>query len=140
MKSFLKLLFELEPDENQIKSAYVEASFLGAKEGVNRLYNDLAEKGYYIQMVSGDVHQKLAISASDVVIDMSDSPFKFRASGTQQLIRASTSTTRSLVMEGYLISVKRTDRNPHGFSVENFRIAENKDLSTITRMPTELAQ
>lgn len=135
IRSFLKLLFELEPDENQIKKSIDMATYMGDKASVYRLYTDLTEKGYYTQLIQGDVHQKVEIDLNNIALNMTQSPFYFRAKGKQILIRATTMTVRNLDVEGYLVEVQRTDNNTHGFNVERFKILDNKDIETVTRNP-----
>ena len=49
------------------------------------------------------------------------------------IIRESNITERSLVTECDLLNSVRSDNNPQGFMIEQFRITENKDLRTIER-------
>lgn len=132
IRVFLKAFFELEPDENQIKNTMKEASYLG-DESVGRLYKDLSEKGYYTNIIQGNVHQKVEIDKNNIVVDFTQSPYKFRAKGKEFLIRETTITSRNLVVEGYLIDVARTDNNPHGFQIERFLPVDNTDIETVTR-------
>ena len=133
IKTFIKLLFELEPDERQIDKSIDEATYLGNKQSVLRLYTDLKEKNYYNQLVQGDVHQKVEIDIANIEVNTMKSPYAFRARGKQVLIRASSLTVRNLVMEGFLIDATRTDRNAHGFVVEKFQVVDNKDIETVSR-------
>ncbi|PRY27820.1 conjugative transposon TraK protein [Spirosoma oryzae] len=135
VRSFLKLLFELEPDEKQIDASIEQATYLGNKASVVRLYTDLKEKGYYNQLIQGDVHQKVEIELSGIQVQMDQSPYYFRAKGRQVLIRSTNVTVRNLDVEGYLIDVARTDNNPHGFMVERFKVLDNRDIETIDRAP-----
>jgi hypothetical protein len=54
-------------------------------------------------------------------------PFYFRYKGRQRIIRPTTILTRSLITEGYLRHVSRSDHNSHGFLIERWRTLENKD-------------
>ena len=132
IRVFLKAFFELEPDENQIKNTIKEASYLG-DESVGRLYKDLSEKGYYQNLIQGNVHQKVEIDKNNIIVDFTQSPYKFRAKGREMLIRETTVTIRNLVVEGYLIDVARTDNNPHGFQIERFLPVDNTDIETVNR-------
>jgi len=40
---------------------------------------------------------------------------------------------RSLITEGYLRNTLRSDNNPHGFLIEQWRTLENKDISIRNR-------
>lgn len=139
IRSFLRLLFELEPDEDQISKSMNDASYLGDKASVYRLYTDLKEKGYYQNMIQGDVHQKVEIDLKSIQVDMSQSPYAFRAKGKQLLIRSTTVTVRNLEVTGSLIDVARTDNNPHGLLIEKFIVVNNSDIQTYQRDSKALA-
>lgn len=130
IKTFHRLFFTLEPDEKQVEGNIREATYLGDRSVV-RLYQDLQEAGYYGQLIQGNVHQKVELDKVDV--DFSRSPYRVITSGRQLLIRANTITIRKLVTECYLIDVARTDNNPHGFMIEQFKVVQNQDLETVQR-------
>ena len=137
VRTFVKLLFELEPDEKQIDKSIDEAAYLGNRPSVYRFYTDLKEKNYYNNLISGDIHQKVDLEIKNIVVNVSKSPYYFRARGVQELTRATIVTYRSLLVEGYLIDVTRTDRNSHGMLVEKFKVLENKDIETVNRDPQQ---
>ena len=132
VRTFLRLFFDLEPDDQQIRKTIEEASYLG-DESVVRLHKDFTEKGYYSDLVQGNVHQKIEIDPELIQVNMTQSPYYFRAKGKELLVRESTVTYRNLDVEGFLIDVQRTDRNPHGFMIERFHPLDNSDIQTITR-------
>ena len=135
VKSFLKLLFELEPDEEQIKKSFERATYMGDRASVYRIYTDLKEKGYFTNLIQGDVHLKVQIEMDEITVNMTQSPYSFRIKGRQVLIRETSMTTRNLEVEGYLVDVQRTDNNTHGFNVERFKVLDQRDIETITRNP-----
>jgi len=135
LRVFMRLLFDLEPDEKQISKSIEQATYMGDRSSVVRLYTDLKEKGYYTRLVQGDVHQKVEIELDDIQINMDQSPYSFRLKGKQLLVRSTSLTVRNLEVEGFLIEVARTDNNPHGFMVEKFQIIDNRDIETISRNP-----
>jgi hypothetical protein len=51
----------------------------------------------------------------------------------QRIVRPTSVVSRSLVTEGYLRSVARSDNNPHGFLIERWQTIENKDVQIQTR-------
>jgi hypothetical protein len=51
----------------------------------------------------------------------------------EKLIRTTSIVTRSLITEGYLRNVERSDNNSHGFLIERGMILENKDLKIENR-------
>lgn len=139
VRTFLKLLFELEPDETQIEKSVGQATYLGDRQSVLRQYLDFKEKGYYQQLVQGDVRQKLTMELGTIQVDAKNTPYKFRAKGVLSLIRATSITTRNLDVEGYLVESQRTDNNPHGFIVERFKVIDNSDIQTVDRDPNQAA-
>ncbi|MEO7047497.1 MAG: conjugative transposon protein TraK, partial [Ferruginibacter sp.] len=82
-------------------------------------------------LISGNVNQTISIDS--VVVDINEYPYKFRCYASQSIIRPSSITTRSLVTEGALRNVSRSDNNPHGFLIERWNTIENRDLKTVNR-------
>lgn len=73
------------------------------------------------------------MSIDSVQVDISQYPYAFHCYGKEKLIRSTSIVTRSLITEGYLRSVQRSDNNPHGFLIEKWNILENRDLKTENR-------
>ena len=94
-------------------------------------YKDLAEKGYYNRVISGNVTQTVEIDS--VKCDFDQYPYKVNTYARQLIVRESSLTVRSLVTSCRLLNATRSDNNPHGFIIEAFTITENKDLQTIKR-------
>jgi hypothetical protein len=65
-----------------------------------------------------------------VQVDVNQYPFFFKCYATEKLVRSSSTIIRSLVTQGFLRNVSRSDNNPHGFLVEKWETLENKDVST----------
>lgn len=139
IKVFMRLLFDLEPDEHQIEKSIELATYLGDRQSVLRLYTDLKEKSYYLKMIQGDVRQKLEIDWRNIQVDMHQSPYPFKAKARELLIRSTSMSVRNLEVQGYLIDVQRTDNNPHGFIIERFKITDNSDIETVDRDPNQAA-
>jgi len=68
-----------------------------------------------------------------VSLNMNSYPYYFRCYATEKITRPSNITTRSLITEGFLRNVSRSDNNPHGFLIEKWNTIENKDLKTENR-------
>jgi conjugative transposon TraK protein len=130
VKTFHHYFFTLDPDDQVIQANLSKALYL-ADGSAKRQYDNLKENGYYTNLISGNVSQ--SIEADSVVISTHSYPISFRYYGRQILTRPSTITTRSLITEGYLRSVARSDNNPHGFLIERWQILQNKDLTTQKR-------
>ncbi len=130
IKTFHKYFFTLDPDDNAIQQTMSKALYL-ADGSAKRLYDDLREKGYFANLISGNINQTITVDS--VVLNTTDYPFHFRCYATQQIIRPTTITQRSLVTEGALRNVSRSDNNPHGFLIERWSTIENRDLKTENR-------
>lgn len=132
VKTFHRLFFTLDPDDKAIQSTITKALYL-ADGSAKRVYDNLKENGYYAGLVSGNVNQTIVVDSS--VININEYPYRFRCYATQSIVRPTSITTRSLVTEGSLRNVSRSDNNPHGFLIEKWNILENNDLKTISRRP-----
>jgi conjugative transposon TraK protein len=130
VKTFHWLFFTLDPDDKVIKANVTKALYL-ADESAKRAYDNLKENGFYSGLISGNISQTIKIDS--VAVDISTYPYPFRCYGTQSIIRPASSTTRSLITEGTLRNVSRSDNNPHGFLIERWNTIENRDLKTENR-------
>ena len=122
--------FSLDPDEKVIHTNIGKALYL-ADGSAKKQYDNLRESGYYTNLVAANMSQQIDIDS--VIVGISDYPYFFRCLAHEKLIRATSILTRSLVTEGYLRNVARSDNNPHGFLIEHWIIVENKDLKTENR-------
>jgi len=130
VKTFHQLFFTLDPDDKAIDASITKALYL-ADGSAKRAYDDLKENGYYSGLISGNVNQTITVDS--VVVNINEYPFRFRCYATQSIIRPTTVSTRSLLTEGALRNVSRSDNNAHGFLIERWNIIENKDLKTTNR-------
>lgn len=130
VKMFHHNFFTLDPDEKVIQSNIIKALYL-ADGSAKQQYDNLKENGYYSNIISGNVSQ--TVDADSIQINTDVYPFYFRYKGQQKIIRPTTIVTRSLITEGYLRNVSRSDNNPHGFLIEKWRTLENKDLNIQNR-------
>ncbi|HSZ86923.1 MAG TPA: conjugative transposon protein TraK [Puia sp.] len=127
---FHHYFFTLDPDEKVITANISKALYL-ADGSAKRQYENLKESGYYTNLISGNISQKIFIDS--IVVDINSYPFYFRCLATEKLIRTTSVVTRSLITEGYLRNTERSDNNSHGFLIERWEIIENKDLKTENR-------
>lgn len=130
VKTFHKLFFTLDPDDKAITANITKALYL-ADGSAKRAYDDLKENGYYAGLISGNVNQTIVVDS--VAVDINEYPYKFRCYATQSIVRPTTITTRSLVTDGALRNVSRSDNNPHGFLIERWSTIDNRDLKTVSR-------
>jgi conjugative transposon TraK protein len=130
VKTFHQLFFTLDPDEKAINVGITKALYL-ADGSAKRIYDDLKENGYYAGLISGNINQTIRVDS--VTVDINQYPYRFRCYATQSIIRPTSITKRSLITEGALRNVSRSDNNPHGFLIERWNTIENRDLKTVNR-------
>ncbi|WP_205514343.1 conjugative transposon protein TraK [Longitalea arenae] len=130
VRMFHHYFFSLDPDEQVIQTNITKALYL-ADQSAKIQYDNLKENSYYSNLISGNISQEITIDS--VMVDMNKYPVYFQCYAEQKIIRPSTIVTRSLVTEGYLRSVARSDHNPHGFLIERWKTLENRDLKTENR-------
>lgn len=130
VKSFHNYFFTLDPDDKVIKANITKALYL-ADDSAKRIYDDLKENGYYSGIISGNISQTIKIDS--IQIDVSAYPYHFKCFAKQKIIRSTSIVNRSLITEGNLRNVSRSDNNSHGFLIERWVTLENKDLSVENR-------
>lgn len=130
VRRFHELFFTLAPDKAAIESNMRRAFNLADKSAFN-YYKDLAEKGYYSRIISGNVQQRTEVDS--VQCDFDRYPYTVRTYARQYIIRSSNVTRRSLVTSCLLVNSVRSDDNPQGFTMEQFRVLENKDVEVVER-------
>lgn len=119
---FHLLFFTLPPDDAYIKNNLTKAMYLVDETGLAQ-YNNLKEKGYYNSILASSA--LLTIQTDSVVIDQNR---HFRYYAKQRLERETSILKRLLVTEGDLQDVPRTENNPHGLIIKNWKTVVNKDL------------
>ncbi|MBN8877636.1 MAG: conjugative transposon protein TraK [Sphingobacteriales bacterium] len=130
IKTFHQYFFSLDPDEKAITGNITRALYL-ADGSAKRQYDNLKEKGYFTTIISGNISQTIQVDSIQLQLDQS--PFYFRCHATERIVRTTSIVTRSLITEGYLRSISRSDHNPHGFLIERWTTIENKDLKVQAR-------
>ena len=130
VKMFHHYFFTMDPDDKVINSNINKALYL-ADGSAKQQYDNLKENGYYTNLISGNISQEM--QADSIMINTNDYPYYFRYKGVQKIIRPTTIVTRSLVTEGYLRNVSRSDNNAHGFLIERWKTLENADINIENR-------
>lgn len=130
VRMFHQWFFSLDPDEKVIQNNIGKALYL-ADGSAKSVYESLEENNYYTGIISGNVSQEINVDSIYINVDLY--PYYFRCHATQKIIRPSSITLRSLVTEGFLRNVARSDNNPHGFLIEKWKTLENKDEKTEKR-------
>jgi conjugative transposon TraK protein len=130
IKTFHQNFFTLDPDEKVIQSNITRALYM-ADVSAKRTYDNLKENGYYSNIIAGNISQK--INVDSIQFDINQYPYYFRCFATQIIIRTTSIVSRSLLTDGYLRNVSRSDNNPHGFLIEHWTTIDNRDIKTENR-------
>src|SRR3954447_25260147 len=130
VKTFHEYFFTLDPDNKVIETNISKALYL-ADASAKRQYEDLKESGYYADIIAGNISQQ--ISVDSINVNINKYPFYFKCYSTERITRATSTTTRSLITEGYLRNVTRSDNNSHGFLIERWETLQNMDIKTENR-------
>lgn len=130
VKRFHELFFTLEPDKEYIEKNIREALYLSDRSAMEQ-YRTYKENNLYNQIIASDISMTLQVDS--VKLDFSAYPYPFTFFAKQKIVRKSNITIRSLQTSGVLRNISRTDSNPHGFLMENWRIVENNDLESTRR-------
>ncbi|HEX8332448.1 MAG TPA: conjugative transposon protein TraK, partial [Segetibacter sp.] len=113
-----------------IQSNITKALYL-ADASAKREYDNLKENAYFSNVISGNISQQIAIDS--VHVDVNQYPYYFRCYATQAIIRTTSIVSRSLLTEGYIRNVSRSDNNSHGFLIERWATIDNRDIKTENR-------
>ncbi len=130
VRMFHYYFFTLHPDDKVIQNNIKQALYL-ADASAQTQYDNLRENSYYANIISGNVSQEIQIDS--IKVDVDQYPFYFKCTAKQKIIRATSIVTRSLITEGFLRNVLRSDNNPHGFLIERWSTLENRDLKSENR-------
>ena len=88
-------------------------------------------KSLILAIISANINQTVRVDS--VACDFERYPYIVTTYARQSLVRSSNITERSLVTRCRLLNSVRSDNNPHGFTMEQFTILENRDLRTMER-------
>lgn len=122
------LFFTLAPDDKYIKYTMDKAMYLVDETGLAQ-YNTLKEKGFYNNIMGTSA--VFSIYCDSINFDPQKMEFKYY--GRQRIERRTSILTRELVTAGQLKRVPRTDNNPHGLLIVNWRTLLNKDIEQKTK-------
>ena len=125
---FHSLFFSLTPDDRFIEYQMKKAMYLVDESGA-RQYNDLKEKGYFSSVLSSS--SVLTLQTDSIFLDIPKRYFRFY--GKQRIDRRSATVVRSLITEGTLRDMPRSENNPHGILITQWKILENKDLENVQK-------
>ena len=120
---FHHLFFTLAPDDKYIEYTMEKAMYLVDETGLAQ-YNALKEKGLYNNIMGTSA--VFSIFCDSIKFDKDKMQFTYY--GRQRIERRTNILMRKLVTAGELKRVPRTDNNPHGLLITNWRTLLNQDL------------
>ena len=122
---FHHLFFTLAPDDKYINYTMEKAMYLVDETGLAQ-YNALKEKGVYNNIIgTGAV---FSIICDSIQFEFDKEKMQFTYYGRQRIERRTNILTRQLITTGELKCVPRTENNPYGLLITNWRTLLNKDL------------
>lgn len=130
VRRFHELFFTLAPDKDAIEGQMNRAFYLADRSAYN-YYKDLAEQGYYNQIISGNIIQRVQIDS--IICNYNQYPYEVTTYGKQEIIRSSSVTTRNLTTSCFVVTSVRSDNNPQGLMIEQFTVLNNQDIETRKR-------
>lgn len=120
---FHYFFFTLAPDDKYINYTMEKAMYLIDETGLAQ-YNALKEKGFYNNIMGTSA--VFSIFCDSIKFDKEKMAFTYY--GRQRIERRTSIMMRQLVTAGELKRVPRTENNPHGLMIVNWRTLLNKDL------------
>ena len=128
IEMFHHFFFTLAPDDKYIKYTMQKAMYLVDETGLAQ-YNTLKVKGFYNNIMGTSA--VFSIFCDSINMDMEKMEFTYY--GRQRIERRTSILSRELVTAGQLKRVPRTDNNPHGLLIVNWRTLLNKDIEQRTK-------
>ncbi len=123
VEMFHHLFFSLAPDQNYIDYTIEKAMNL-ADETALAQYNALREKGFYNEIIG--TSSVLSIFCDSINFNSKTMEFKYY--GRQRLERRTMILMRKIVTAGRLERTPRTENNPHGLIIRDWRTLLNEDI------------
>lgn len=122
---FHRFFFEFDPDANEINKSVNRALVLIDDSG-KQLHYSRKEALYYHKVIEGSISSRIQIDS--IVSDLGSYPYLAKIYAKQKLIRPSKIAYKNLVAICQLRDVKRTDDNPHGLLIEQYRLINNSTM------------
>ena len=120
---FHQYFFTLPPDDDYIKWSLGKALYMADGTAMKQK-QAMEENGFYSDIISSSAVCTIKCDS----IQFNEHERKFKYFGTQLIKRRSRDLKRSIITVGEIENVPRTQNNPHGLLITNWRTLENKDL------------
>lgn len=123
IEMFHHFFFTLAPDDKYIRYTMEKAMYLIDETGLAQ-YNALKEKGFYNNLIGTSTICSIFCDS----IRLNKDSLTFTYYGRQRIERRTNILMREIVTTGNLKKVPRTENNPHGILITNWRTLYNRDL------------
>ena len=123
IQPFHQYFFNLPPDDDYINWTLGKALYMADGTAMKQK-QAMEENGFYSDIISSSA--VCTIKCDSIQFDEHEKKFKYF--GTQLIKRRSRDLKRSIITVGEIENVPRTQNNPHGLLITNWRTLENKDL------------
>ena len=120
---FHQYFFNLAPDDDYIKWTIGKALYMAGGSALKQKQG-MDESGFFNDVVSTSATCTIICDS----IKLDERARKFVYYGTQTIRRPSRTIRRTLITTGGLINAPRTENNPHGLLITNWRTLKNIDL------------
>ena len=123
IENFHQYFFNLPPDNDYIKWTVGKAMYMADGTALKQK-QALDENGFYSDIISSSAVCTIICDS----IQFDEHTRRFNYYGTQIIKRRTRDLKRSVLTTGSIENVPRTQNNPHGLMITNWRTLENKDL------------
>lgn len=123
IENFHQYFFNLPPDNDYIKWTVGKAMYMADGTALKQK-QALDENGFYSDIISSSAVCTIICDS----IQFDEHTRRFNYFGTQIIKRRTRDLKRSMLTTGSVENVPRTQNNPHGLMITNWRTLENKDL------------
>jgi conjugative transposon TraK protein len=130
IKHFHEYFFTLSPEKSAIENNVDQALCL-ADNSAMEVYMRMKEEGFFERLIAAGILCEIQIDS--IKINDSVYPHRVKTYGKTSIVRRSNITYRNLETSCLLLNSTRTDKNPHGFIIEEWKIIDNSDLYVIER-------
>lgn len=123
---FHQYFFNLSPDETYIKWSLGKAMYLADRSAI-RQRKAMEEKGFYSELLASSA--VMQITCDSILLNTETKEFKYY--GKQRIKRITKLVIREIQTVGKLEAVERSENNPHGLMIVDWRTISNNDIKTI---------
>ena len=120
---FHQFFYDLDPDPVDIKTRIGKALYLIDDSG-KQIHSKREEALYYHQLIDGSISTRVFIDSIGLSLDQNNK-YQCKIYAWQKFTRSSGVTEKRIDAECSIRNVARTDNNPHGFMIEQYRLINN---------------